>query len=189
MLYGNQKTTTMKKQFFLASAVAMLLMAACNNSETTNANADTTVTTKTTTTTTTTKYAKRNLENRKLVDLKTNKEIVLVYDTVHYYYVDAATNQVPTTYYYYDPSTNDTFDYRGYILNNSLRLKDGEYFVDEVKLMENPYNLEVKSDLKATPVDIKTKDNGNAYKEKTDTSKIKITDRKTKIKIKKPKEE
>ncbi len=180
----------MKTQFSLASATAILMLAACNNAETTKVNADSSVTTKTTTTTT--RYAKRNLENRSLMDIKTNKEIVLRYDTVYYYYVDATTNQRPTSYYYYDPSTKDTFDYRGYIVNNSLVLKDGNYTVDEVKLMENPYNLEVKQDIppaSTEAVSTKIKDNGNAYKEKTDTSKLKVTDRKTKLKIKKPKED
>ncbi len=180
----------MKKQLLLASAT-ILVLAACNNgSENTSTNADS-VTKTTTTTVTKTTYSKNRLEKAKMVDIKTKKEIVLVYDTVHYYYVDAATKEQPKGYYY-DEVSKDTFDYRGYIVNHSLILKDGDYMVDETKLFENPYNVEVKNDIMLAPeanVNKKIKDNGKVYKEKTDTSKIKITDRKTKIKITKPKEQ
>lgn len=191
----------MKKQLLLASAAAIFLLSACSNgtgttdtNATTVTNPDSVVTTKTTTTTTTKAYSKGQLADRKLVDIKTNKQIVLKYDTVHYYYVDAATNKQPVSYYYYDPETRDTFDYRGYMVNNSLIIKDGDYTIDEDRLMTNPYNVELRNDIKPMtntsdkPVDKKIKENGNSYKEKTDTSKIKITDRKTKIKIKKPQE-
>ncbi|MFP5039366.1 hypothetical protein [Parasediminibacterium sp. JCM 36343] len=179
----------MKKSILVTSAAAVLMVVACNNNTTpANAvapNADSAVTT---TTTTKTVYSKRRLEGTKLVDIQNNKTIVLKYDTVHYYYVDAATNEPPKSYYY-DEATKDTFDYRGYLVNNSLIAKDGNYTVDEAKLMDNPYNVEVKKDMVIvtapdSAVSKKMKDNGNAYKEKTDTSKVKITSRKTKIKIK-----
>ncbi len=186
----------MKKTFLLTSA-SLIILAACNsNSDKTTTNTDSTIAvnadsvTKTTTTTVSkTTYSKRRLETAKLVDIKTKQAIVLVYDTVHYYYVDSKTMQQPKSYYF-DEATKDTFDYRGYLVNNSLIMKDGDYMVDETKLFENPYNVEVRSNITAAPnpaeVDKKIKTNGNSYKEKTDTSKIKITDNKTKIKIKNP---
>ena len=186
----------MKKKFLLASA-SIIMLAACNSGTdkttttsdtTTVANADS-VTKTTTTTVSKTTYSKRRLETAKLVDIKTKQAIVLVYDTIHYYYVDSKTMEQPKSYYF-DEATKDTFDYRGYLVNNSLILKDGDYTVDETKLFDNPYNVEVRSNISATPapaeVDKKIKTNGNSYKEKTDTIKIKVTGNKTKIKIKDP---
>lgn len=186
----------MKKKLTLFTAIAIFGLAACNdatnNKSTTDSvvvvpnNSNTTATTTTTTTVTT-----RKLNNKQVVVLGTNKKVRLVYDTVHYYYVDAATNLQPSGYYY-DPETKDTFDYRGYNLNNALMYKDGKYVVDEDKLMNNAYNMEIRDESHTMPApnsttdEKKIKENENSYKEKTDTSKIKITDRKTKIKIKTP---
>lgn len=173
----------MKKQLLVASIAAISILTACKDTpekvEGSNEQSAATPTART--------YTTRQLDNKKLIDLKTNKEIVFKYDTVHYYYVDPTT-QEPINYYYYEPDTKDTFDYRGYLLNNSLIYSDGFYTIDEDKLMANPYNIELKKEIgtSASTDDTKVKVNENSYKEKTDTSKIKITDRKTKVKIKKP---
>lgn len=173
----------MKRQVLVASAAAIFILSACNNNtdktEGLNGENQPTISTRT--------YTTRELNNKKLVDLKTNKEIFFRYDTVHYYYVDATT-QEPINYYYYEPETKDTFDYRGYLVNNSLLFSDGVYTTNEEKLMAIPYNIELKKEMDATTSndETKVKENENSYKEKTDTSKIKITDRKTKVKIKTP---
>ncbi len=175
----------MKKQFLVASITVFSILSACNDS----ADKVEAANEPSTPTTTVRVYTARELDNKKLIDLKTNKEIVFRYDTVHYYYVDAAT-QEPFNYYYYEPVTKDTFDYRGYLVNNSLLFKDGVYTTDEDRLMAIPYNIELKKEMSASPSndETKVKENENSYKEKTDTSKIKITDRKTKVKIKAPKD-
>lgn len=183
----------MKQRLTLFTAIAFLGIAACNEGTKTTTTTDSTVVVPAngTTTTTTTTVTTRKLNNKEVIVLGSNKKVRLVYDTVHYYYVDAATNQQPTGYYY-DPETKDTFDYRGYNLNNALMYKNGSYTVDESKLMDNSYNMEIKNENHTVVVpsntdgEKKIKENDNAYKEKTDTSKIKITDRKTKIKIKTP---
>lgn len=208
----------MKKYIFLFSAVSILGLASCSDdaSKTTttttatdtsmhatttpamdSANTSSTTTTKTTTTTTVTT---RSLENRNLMTIKSNKPIKLVYSPAKKYYVDAATNNRPDVMYYYDPSTNDTFDYRGYNVNNALIGNNGSWKVDETRLMSNPYNVtladsikmmstsNMSSDNMSTGNDasgkVKIKQKGDSYKEKTDTSKIKINDKMMKVKSK-----
>lgn len=194
-----------EKAFFLLAAVSIMGLISCSDdsSKTTTtttgtdstaksvaptmdsgsmSTSSTTTTTKTTTTTVTT----RNLENRNLMTLKTNKPIKLVYNPEKSYYVDATTNKEPAIMYYYDPSTNDTFDYRGYIVNNALMNNNGTWKVNETKLMDNPYNVQLHDSLqimKSMPQgDMKMKQRGDNYKEKTDTSKLKVNDHKIKVK-------
>ncbi len=208
----------MKKYIFLLSAVSVLGFASCSDdssktttstaasdtmktattpaTDTANGSTSSTTTTKTTTTTTVTT---RSLENRSLMTLKTNKPIKLVYNPSKKYYVDATTNKQPEIMYYYDPSTNDTFDYRGYIVNNALMNNNGSWKVDESKLMSNPYNVQLSDSIKMSTSDMsnnnmstgatgtgkmKIKQDGNSYKEKTDTSKVKINDKMMKVKSK-----
>ncbi len=176
----------MKKEFLTVSAAVLLAVTACNNDTSNTAKSDSVVNTTTTEAATpmtnTTTY---RLENRKLVSLGSSKPITLRYDTVHYYYVDANTNEQPMGYYY-DPETKDTFDYRGYHVNNALVYRNGDYTLDETRLMDDEYNTEARNYTSKSADGTKVKVNENAYKEKTDSSKIKITDRKTKVKVKNP---
>ena len=200
----------MKKYIFLLSAASILGLASCSDdsSKTTTTSTSgsdtamhttttpamdttngTTTSTTTTTTKTTTTVTTRNLENRSLMTVKSNKPIKLVYNPNKHYYVDAVTNQQPTVMYYYDPSTNDTFDYRGFIVNNALMNNNGTWKEDETKIMDNPYNVQLNDSIHlitSTPSTgkMKIKQDKDSYKEKTDTSKIKVTDKMMKVKTK-----
>jgi len=169
----------MKKQLFLMGAAAILALAACNDNastETTNTDSTLAATDSSVTTTTTTRTATpiANFERRTFYNVKTKKPVKLRMDTVLHYYVDVTTNQQPD-YYYYDPSAKDTFDYYGRRLNNALMYNNGDYTVDETRIVVPTDN---------TTGDIKIKTTDNKYKEKTDTSKVKVTDNKMKVKKK-----
>ena len=181
----------MKKNFTLLAAIAIVGVVACNDANKNSSTSDSVVVIPDNSNTTSTTIVRtRVLDNKEVIVLGSNKKLRLRYDTVHYYYVDAATNEQPISYYY-DPETKDTFDYRGYNLNNALVFRNGTYSINEEKLMENSYNIEIRDGNKTVITnsngeETKIKENVNSYKEKTDSSKIKITDRKTKTKIKVP---
>ena len=165
------------------------------------ANGDTTVKTTTTTTSTTTStsiHPIANFEHRTFVSVKTGKKIKLKVDTIHHYYIDVNTNQQPE-YYYFDPATHDTFDYRGRILNHALIYNNGTYNVDETRLTDNGSSSDAgmnantqdntgtststdNANTEKGPDHMKVKQKGDMYKEKTDNSKLKITDKKIKSK-------
>lgn len=181
------------KTYFFALGISLLALSACNSDNKTTATTTDSTANKTavndsgnttTTTTTTTTVVTHSPANRQLMTVKTNKPIKVVYDSVHYRYVDVTTNQEPSTYYY-DPATHDTFDYRGYILNNALVYSNGEPArIDTVVLYNNPYNVEVRDTIIARQQsgNYKMKQKGNTYKEKTDTSKTKVTKNSVKMK-------
>lgn len=187
----------MKKYLVIASVV---LFAACNDdaSTTTTTTSEDSSTMSTTPavasadTATVVTSTPSAFESRSFVNLETGKAITVRRDTISNNYVDAATNQEVS--YYYDPITKDTFDSRGYILNNSLTLTDGKYKVDEVKVSANPDNIKVKDEIskfkadhnstKAKDDDDKVKEKGDMYKEKTDSTKLKVDDKKMKVKSK-----
>jgi hypothetical protein len=209
----------MKKYFLLLSAIAALGITACNdNSNSTKTTTDSTVNntttanatdtgkmnagTTTTTTTTTTTVTTRSLENRSLMAVGSNKPAKLTYDAQHRYYVEQGSNNQKGTYYY-DPTTHDTFDYRGYNVNNALINKNGHYSTDESKVMNNTYNVQLSDSLKASGTtdngttgagtnatggtgngNMKIKQEGNTYKEKTDSSKLKMDKNSMKVKTK-----
>lgn len=178
----------MTKQFFLLGAVVVFGLIACNDSGT-----DGTTTTDSTTTTTTNVEKKgtqiANFTTRTFMDLKTNKPIVLHWDTTHYYYVDESGNQ---PYFYYDPASKDTFDYWGRRLNSYLNYSNGEYMVDESRLPVSDAPVPVMDsttpNMDTTSAtnsgNLKVKSTDDKYKEKTDTTKLKVTDDKMKAKKK-----
>ena len=170
----------MKKSFVVLAVLSFIGLGACNNDEkasTTTTATDTSAkmvtpdtshgSTTTTTTTTTTVTTKAPEYRTSLMTVKTNKPIKVVYDTVHMRYVDVTTQKEPTTYYY-DPETHDTFDYRGYLLNNALIYNNGAYSVDTVRLMSNQYNVVVRDSIVARMGKSKTKTKGDKTKVKTD---------------------
>ncbi len=116
----------MKKYFVIASVV---LFAACNDdaSTTTTTTSDDSSMMSTTPATAPVDTAKAvasapsAFESRSFLDIETGKSITVKRDTISNKYVNAATNREVS--YYYDPITKDTFDSRGYILNNSLILR------------------------------------------------------------------
>ncbi len=189
----------MKKYLVIASAI---LFAACNDSATettTSEDSSTNMSSSTTSVpntdmdaTVVTTSEQSAFESRSFVNLETGKSITLRRDTVSYKYVDATTNS--DAGYYYDPATNDTFDSRGYIVNNSLTLSNGNYKIDEVKVSANPDNIKIKDEMskykmdhnssKLKEGDDKIKQRGDTYKEKTDSTKLKVDDGKMKIKKK-----
>ena len=179
----------MKKQFILLSTAAMFVFAACNDATKTDTTTNTDRTTTapaapmtTTTTTTTTTTSIPNFEHRTFVSLKTKKPIKLREDTVTHVYVDMTTNEQP--YYYYDPASHDTFDYRGRLVNNALILNNGEYTIDDSRLVNETPSSTAVPETKMATGDSKTKQKGDMYKEKTDTSKLKVKDDKMKAKSK-----
>ncbi|MBA2563012.1 MAG: hypothetical protein H0V14_08885 [Chitinophagaceae bacterium] len=184
----------MKNQFALMAATVMLLFTACNDESSTSTTTDTDSTTNNTITTNNDNVTSgtNDFEARSYMDLKTGIPLTLRRDTVTSRYVDVNTGS--EVGYYYDPSTSDTFDSRGYILNNSLIMKDGNYTFDETKVMANPDNIKIKegdskvkidhNSMKVKDDDGKIKERGDTYKEKTDSTKIKVTDDKLKVKNK-----
>ena len=183
----------MKKQFVLIGSAVILLFSACNEESSTSTTTDTDSTTSTSSTSnmeTGVTAETNNFETRSFMDLKTGTPLTLRRDTVTYRYVDVNTGREVS--YYYDPSTRDTFDSRGYILNNSLIMKDGNYTIDEIKVIANPDNIKIKegdnkmkmddNSMKLKDDESKIKERGDMYKEKTDSTKIKVTDDKLKIK-------
>ena len=190
----------MKKQLIILSGAIVLALGACNDSTTTTTPAtapgDTTIQkTTTTTTTTTTVHPIANFEHRTFMSVKTGKPVKLRVDTIHHYYVEMETNQQPD-YYYFDPVAHDTFDYRGRLLNNALIFNNGNYSIDESRIMdsnngstgttdmENNDNSGTSTSTTDHTGKSKIKQKEDMYKEKTDNSKIKITDDKMKIKTK-----
>ena len=164
----------MKKQFTLLATIAVIGLVACNDANKSSSTTDSVVvipdnSNTTTTTTTTTKVTTRKLDNKEVVVLGSNKKLRLHYDTIHYYYVDAATNEQFKNYYY-DPETKDTFDYRGYNLNNALIFTNGDYSINEDKLMENAYNVEIRDANKM----VITNNNGAETKIKQNTNLMKF---------------
>jgi hypothetical protein len=95
-------------------------------------------------------------------------------------YVDMTTDEQP--YFYYDPASHDTFDYRGRMVNHALIMNNGEYTIDETRLMNEASTSEPET--KMTTGDSKMKQKGDKLKEKTDTSKMKMDNNKMKVKIK-----
>lgn len=118
----------MKKQFFLIGS-AIILFAACNDESSTSTTTDTDSTTTTSTTTSSIETgvtSETNFETRSFMDLKTGTPLTVRRDTVTYKYVDV--NSGREVGFYYDPASSDTFDSRGYILNNSLTINSSVSF-------------------------------------------------------------
>lgn len=171
----------MKKQLILMGAAVIFTFAACNDSSTssdttkdttTTQAGDTTIQTTTTTTTTTkTVHPIANFEHRTFMNVKTHQPVKLRMDTVLHYYVDMTTNQQPD-YYYYDPAAKDTFDYMGRILNNALINDNGNYRIEESRLMSDTGTM-MNNDTKMNG-NLKIKQKDDLYKEKTDSTKIKV---------------
>lgn len=171
----------MKKQLILLSTAAIFAFAACNDNSTSTSTAtdstkvgDSSVTT-TTTTTTKTYHQIPNFEQRTFVNVKTHQPVKLRFDTVYHYYVDVNTNKEPD-YYYYDPAAKDTFDYMGRVLNNALINENGNYTIDETRLSsETPDTSTMSNSNNNAPGgNLKIKRKDDMYKEKTDSTKIKI---------------
>lgn len=195
----------MKKQLFIISSIFVLGTTSCTDTSTKmetktdtatsamTSPGDTTVKTTTTTTTTTTIHPIANFEHRTFLSVKTGKKIVLKVDTVHHYYIDVNTNQQPD-YYYFDPSTHDTFDYKGRILNHALVYDKGNYNIDESKITDNSggtndagsaaqgnsgtsTSTDNSNGTSTSTGNLKIKQKDGMYKEKTDNSKIKIKEK------------
>src|SRR4051812_44750070 len=119
----------MKKIMLSFFSCAVLIAASsCNNDQSTTTTTDSStvstpaeqVGTETTTQTTTTRTRTIQLNpSSSYVDLTSGKKVRLRVDTVTKYIVNEVTNQ-PISYYI-DPSTNDTFDRQGRIVNMALR--------------------------------------------------------------------
>lgn len=175
----------MKKQLFLLGTAAILGFAACNDSATdSTTTTDSTANNMSTATTTTgptrgTEIA--NFSSRTFMDVKTNKPIKLRWDAERSYYVDESGSQ---PYYYYDPATKDTFDYWGRRLNSYLIFDNGDWRVDEERFSTGATVTVTDTSTTSTSGtgDLKIKAKDDKYKEKTDSTKLKVTDDKMKVK-------
>jgi len=180
------------KKTVLFTSIAIAAAVACNDgSETTTTTDSTTTSTGSNTTSegadmTTSASGTININpDANYVDLKTGKSVKLRVDTVNHYVVEASSSQ--PIYFYIDPSTNDTFDRSGTLVNNALvRGADGEYTVDQSRLkvkIQDDGDMKMKdgegNKLKVDPNDDKLKMKsadgskevmeGDKYKSKSDT--------------------
>ena len=162
----------MKKQLIYLGATLIFGLTACNENSTNTANNNGDSTKTTTSTTVGRRIA--NFESRSFVNLKTGKPVKLRYDTVYHYYVDVETNKEPD-YYYYDPAAHDTFDYLGRTLNNALIMDNGDYRIDETRIVHDTVMVTAPTTTDTTTISTTT-NNANTKtktKEKDDKTKTK----------------
>lgn len=190
----------MKKELFALGGILFLLsMSACNSGTSTTSTDSTTVTTGSTQSESGNMSAATTTVHldpaASYVDLRTGKQVKLRVDTVTKYVVEESSNQ--PIMYYINPSTNDTFDRSGRVVNNALRKgENGDYSIDESRITissDNSSNV-VNSDTNTnsaapdegstTSGNSKTKIKDDKFKQKTDTSTIKVKEDKIKIKTK-----
>jgi hypothetical protein len=175
----------MKRVFMPLCAIALLSVVSCNQSSTTEAGADST---STTTTTTSTDAATGSTaapsaatttvdENASYVDLKSGKTIKVKKNQETGKYINSETNE--PLMYYVNPSTADTFDVQGRVVNNALVKGPEGYTVDETKITTDNGKLKTQSDgdVKAKEGDVKAKvETDGDMKLKSGDSKEKIKD-------------
>jgi hypothetical protein len=180
----------MKKRNVLFTAIAISSIVACNDGTDSTTTTDSTSTTSTTSETSAGATGTINIRpDVSYVDLTSGKQVRLRVDTVTRYVVNAETSQ--PIYFYIDPSTSDTFDRSGQVVNNALiRGNDGSYTVDESRLKiktQDDGDMKIKdgegNKLKIDPNDEKIKMksadgskemiDGDKYKSKSDTGKTK----------------
>lgn len=179
----------MKKQLLLIGTVAVFGFTACDDSSS-SSTTGTDSTTNTNSTTTTNNPG--GAETKSVTDLRSGQTITIRRDTSTWRYVDVASGSVVGIYF--DPVSHDTFDSRGYILNNALMSDNGNWTIVEERLWENPENVKIKDNdmklkieddkMKMKTDDGKIKQEDGKYKEKTDSTKLKVTDDKIKSKDK-----
>lgn len=191
---------------FVLAVFGIGLVSSCNNAETTTTQTDNTVVadstnqaamqTTTTTTTTTSQPVAANVRTIKLnpsasyVDLSSGKKVRLRVDTVTKYIVNEVTNQ--PIMYYIDPTTNDTFDRQGRIVNRALRRgSSGDYTVDESYFSSQSSDNSAGDTMSGTTStgtvsgttgSSKEKIKDDKYKYKDPNVKVKAKDDKTKVK-------
>lgn len=205
------------KILLLGTCVATFCIVACNNGQQTAVTTDSSTTSTGTTsgvsnqsatdptvTTTTTSTTVHLNPSASYVDLRSGKKVKLRVDTVTKYIVNEVTNQ--PVMYYIDPSTNDTFDRQGRVVNRALiKGSNGDYTVDESLLsagsnnsgsnMNNDGN-KTNSGSNMSAVDsaksstssssktgnFKEKMKDDKYKYKDDNTKVKVNGDKSKVK-------
>lgn len=175
----------MKKVIYaLFGIFSVFSFISCSNSANESQITDTTTLTPSTTTTTTTSEntVKRPVikinSSTDYIDLKTGKKIRLRVDTITQFIVNEVTKE--PVVFYIDPSTNDTFDTKGRLVNKALnRSTDGEYTINESMLMPQETAME---DTIADMGNSKEKIKDDKYKYKDDNIKVKMKEDKTKIK-------
>lgn len=188
----------MKKTVFALGAIALsLLITSCDNgAETTTTTDSSTVTTESAMSAGEGTAASQNITVRldpsvSYVNLKTGKPVKLRVDTVTHYIIDEETSE-PVTYYI-NPSTNDTFDQRGRLVNRALiRSSTGDYTIDESRIsVTTDDNTDASNDVITTDTAVegasttgesKTKLKDDKFKHKTDDTKLKVKEGKVKLK-------
>lgn len=191
----------MKKELFaLGGMLFLLTMTACNTGGSTTSTDSTSVTTGSTQSETGTMGSSQTSivhldPSVSYVNLKTGKQVKLRVDTVTKYVVEETTNQ--PVMYYINPSTNDTFDRTGRVVNHALiKNSNGDYSVDETRITvstDNSSNMTTSDsgtshaatdNGSASSGNSKTKIKDDKLKQKTDTSTFKVKEDKIKIKTK-----
>ena len=179
---------------FIAAAVSFTACGGGNNGESTTDSTSTTNTTTSTTGEATTTETAGSTDNTSgstgsssgptkdsYTDLSSGSTFTIEKDPSTGYYRNKTTGK--RVDFYYDPATNDTFDYRGRVVNNAItRSSIGVYSLDEDKIkIQSDGDVKMKSSDGETKVKMETDGDG---KIKTDSTKIKIRDGEVKIKNK-----
>ena len=175
----------MKKSIYaVVAAMAMVGFIACNDSA---SDTSTDTTTNSGTTSEVSGTSTNDMESypdpdpaASYVDLKSGKSVKLRRDTTSRYIVDE-TSSSPVSFYV-NPSTNDTFDRSGRVVNNALVNSNGDWTVDESRIKvktQSDGDLKMKDRETDTKVKVETDGDG---KIKTDSSKIKMKDGEIKVK-------
>ena len=187
------------KLFSILASASIVTAMSCNNGEQTAVTKDSTSTTTTegATLTTTEQLPSSTIRtvqlnpNTSYVDLTTGKSVQLRVDTVTKYIINEVTKQ--PVMFYIDPSTRDTFDRQGRLVNRALRRgTSGDYTIDESLLTSgnDAGTDEASSSSDTGTMSVTTGTTGNSkekikddkYKYKDDNSKVKVKEDKTKIK-------
>lgn len=184
------------KLFVLGGMFFLLYTTGCNNGETTTTIDSTTISTGSSQTSGEDATASQNIRVQldpsvSYVDLKTGKPVNLRVDTVTKYIVNEVSNE--PVMYYINPTTNDTFDRRGRLVNRALvKSDDGDYIIDESRItITSSDNSNMTTDDTATTLtsepttpsgNSKTKIKDDKFKQQTDTTEIKIKGDKIKVK-------
>ncbi len=176
------KNLCMKKKMFsfknvvtLIASIVVMTFSACNDGKkesTTTSNSDSLNTTGSNSTASSGSSSSFD-ENASYVDLKTGKKLTVKRDPATGSVTNRETNE-PLVYYYYNPTTRDTFDAYGRVVNSYLiRSNDGSYTLDEQRWkvkMDKDGDIKIKD---GDDTKLKVEGDGSEMKLKTDSGKIK----------------
>lgn len=198
-LLQRNKIFIMKKVIMpLACVMAIVSIASCNETSSTSSSTDSLKAADGSTTAS--PMSADGATKTSYVDLYSGSAVEVRKDTATGHYINIQTNE--PLEYYVDPSTADTFDIAGRIVNNAIaKGPDGKYILDESKIKtadgkikvqgdgdikikdgDIKVKLETNGDIKMKSGDSKEKIKGDKYKSKDESGKVKVEDGETKVK-------